>query len=138
MRSALPFSFACIALTAAVAAPQGAPFNKQRVTYVNDGLTLVGYVYKPNGAGPFPTVVWNHGSEKNPGGGPQYDSVAAIFVPAGYAVMAPMRRGHSDSQGAWISDTLQALRRSGKGLIAERLMVRVMGDEQPNDPMPGL
>ena len=70
---------------------QGQLFNKQRVTYQNGDLTLVGFVYKPDGPGPFPTVIWNHGSEKNPGGGPQFDSVAAVFVPAGYAVFAPTR-----------------------------------------------
>src|SRR5690348_6515428 len=71
---------------AASSLAQQPPFNKQRVTYPNGALTLVGYIYKPNGPGPFPTVVCNHGSEPNPGGGPRYDSVAAIFVPAGYAL----------------------------------------------------
>src|SRR5262245_45278682 len=64
-------------------------FNKQRVTFKNGDLDLVGYFFKPDGPGPFPAVVWNHGSEKNPGGGPQFDTVASIFVPAGYAVFAP-------------------------------------------------
>jgi carboxymethylenebutenolidase len=113
-------------------------FNKERVTYTNDGLTLVGYVYKPNGAGPFPTVVWNHGSEPKPGGGPQFDSVAAVFVPAGYVVVAPMRRGHSDSQGTYIQDTIRATReRSGEG-AAERLMVELMGSQQLADQLAGL
>jgi dienelactone hydrolase len=113
-------------------------YNKQRVTYANGSLTLVGYIYKPDGAGPFPTVVWNHGSEPNPGGGPQFDSVAAIFVPAGYVVVAPMRRGQSDSQGKYIQDTIRATaQRSGES-AAERLMVELMGSEQLSDQLAGL
>jgi dienelactone hydrolase len=117
---------------------QQQPFNKQRVTYKNGALTLVGYIYKPDGPGPFPTVVWNHGSEPNPGGGPQFDSVAAIFVPAGYAVVAPTRRGHGDSQGQYIQDTIRAtMQRSGEA-AGERLMVQLMGSEQLSDQLAGL
>jgi len=117
---------------------QQPPFNKQRVTYPNGTLKLVGYIYKPNGPGPFPTVVWNHGSEPNPGGGPQYDSVAAIFVPAGYVVVAPMRRGHSDSQGKYIQDTIRATNQRSGEAAAERLMVELMGSEQLSDQLAGL
>src|SRR6476660_9797678 len=63
--------------------------NKQRVTFKDGDLTLVGFLYKPDGNGPFPAIIWNHGSEQNPGTGPEYDSVAAIFVPAGYVVFGP-------------------------------------------------
>jgi dipeptidyl aminopeptidase/acylaminoacyl peptidase len=121
---------------ASVAQPR--PFNKQRVTYTNGALTLVGYIYKPDGPGPFPTLVWNHGSEPNPGGGPQFDSVAAIFVPAGYAVVAPMRRGHSDSQGTYIQDTIKATNERSGEAAAERLMVELMGSEQLGDQLAGL
>ena len=44
---------------------------KQRVTFKSGSLTLVGYLFKPAGRGPFPAVLWNHGSERNPGGGPR-------------------------------------------------------------------
>ena len=120
------------------ATAQAPLYHKQRVTYSNGSLTLVGYAYHPDGAGPFPTVIWNHGSEHNPGGGPQFDSVAAMFVPAGYAVFAPMRRGHSDSQGDWIQDAIHATMSSQGEAAAERLMVRMMGSEQLDDQLAGL
>lgn len=59
-------------------------------------------VMTQEGPGPFPAIVWNHGSEKDPGRGPQFDTVAKMFVPAGYVVFAPMRRGHGESQGPYI------------------------------------
>jgi dienelactone hydrolase len=120
------------------ASAQQRPFNKQRVTYANGALTLVGYIYKPDGPGPFPTVVWNHGSEPNPGGGPQFDSVAAIFVPAGYVVVAPTRRGHGDSQGTYIQNTIAATRQRSGEEAAERVMVQLMGSEQLSDQLAGL
>src|SRR5262245_55868429 len=93
------------ALAATEAVAQTAPYNKQQVSITSAGLKLVGYSYKPAGAGPFPTVIWNHGSEKDPaGGGAQFDSAAAVFVPAGYAVFATVRRGHSGSEGTYIVD----------------------------------
>ena len=117
---------------------QQPPFNKQRVTYTNGALTLVGFIYKPDGPGPFPTLVWNHGSEPNPGGGPQFDSVAAIFVPAGYVVVAPTRRGHGNSQGTYIQDTIRLTRQKSGDAAAERLMVQLMGSEQLDDQLAGL
>ena len=122
---------------AVVAAPQ-APFNKQKISFKSGGLTLAGYVFKPDGAGPFPTLIWNHGSEQNPSGGPQFDSVAAIFVPAGYAVVAPVRRGQGGSEGDYIQDRIQA-EFSGSGpAAAEQLMVELMESEQLGDQLAGL
>lgn len=129
----LVLGVACIAAFAW----QGTFFNKTRVTFKSGDLTLVGYAYHPDGAGPFPTVIWNHGSEKNPGGGPQFDSVAAVFVPAGYAVFAPVRRGHSDSQGTYIVDSLNVLRALGNG--SERAaMVKLHDTEQIADQLAGV
>ncbi|MEP6763994.1 MAG: prolyl oligopeptidase family serine peptidase [Gemmatimonadaceae bacterium] len=118
--------------------PLQAPlFNKQRVTYKNGALTLVGFSYHPNGAGPFPTVVWNHGSEKNPGTSPQFDSVAAIFVPAGYAVFAPMRRGHGNSEGTYIVDSVAKIRETDKD-GALKLTVHLLETEQLEDQFAGI
>lgn len=116
---------------------QQAPFNKQRVVFKSGSLSLVGYVYHPDGAGPFPTLVWNHGSEKNPGGGPQFDSVAKIFVPAGYAVFAPVRRGHGGSEGTYIADSLNVLRGRGDG-SAIPAAVHLLEGEQLDDQLAGL
>ena len=122
----------------ATAAAQQAPLNKQRVTFKSGALTLAGFAYHPDGTGPFPTVIWNHGSEKNPGGGPQFDSVAAIFVPAGYAVFAPMRRGHGGSEGRYIVDSLNVLRAKGDGSGAPAAAVRLLETEQLDDQLAGL
>ena len=129
------FFAAAIATTQAVA--QTAPYNKQQVTITSAGLKLVGYSYKPAGAGPFPTVIWNHGSEKNPGGGSQFDSVAAVFVPAGYAVFATVRRGHGGSEGTYIVDTLNVLRAKADDSYGE-VMVKLLETQQLDDQLAGI
>jgi dienelactone hydrolase len=124
---------------ASVPAEAQAPvFNKRHVTFKSGDLILVGYLYKPRGDGPFPAVVWNHGSEPDPGGGAQFDSVAAIFVPAGFAVLAPMRRGHSDSQGEYIRDSIDresSLRGTAAGI---RLGAQLLETSQVDDQLAGL
>jgi len=121
------------------AAAQAPPlFNKRHVTFRSGDLTLAGYIYKPTGGGPFPAVLWNHGSEPDPGAGAQFDSVAAIFVPAGFVVFAPMRRGHSDSQGEYIRDAIQnesSVRGPAAGM---ELGARLLETQQVDDQLAGL
>src|SRR5215470_13127825 len=64
----------------ATAVGSGKP-SKVRVTFKSGNLTLVGYLFKPDGDGPFPALIWNHGSEQDPASGMQFDTVAQIFVP---------------------------------------------------------
>jgi hypothetical protein len=73
----------------------------QTVNFKSGDHTLLGVLYKPEGRGPFPALIWNHGSEKAPEAGPQFGSVASIFVPVGYVVFAPVRRGHGSSTGRY-------------------------------------
>ena len=61
-------------------------------------------VFRPNGPGPFPLLIINHGKEA---GEPRYQQrdrfifMATAFVKRGYAVMVPMRRGFADSTGRY-------------------------------------
>jgi carboxymethylenebutenolidase len=112
--------------------------TRQRVTFKSGNLTLVGYVFKPEGPGPFPAILWNHGSEPNPDAGLQFDTVANYFVPAGYVVFAPMRRGHGASEGTYIVRILDLTRRVQGVDGANREMVRLMDSEQLDDQLAGL
>src|SRR5690348_6867745 len=120
------------------ASAQQPAYNKQHVTFPSGSLTLGGFVFKPNGPGPFPLVVWNHGSEHFPDRGPQFDSVAAVFVPAGYAVFAPMRRGHGDSQGTWVTTTINETRATSGMIAGGEMQVHLLETEQLDDQLAGL
>jgi dienelactone hydrolase len=109
-------------------------FGKQRVSFRSGELTLAGFLFRPEGSGPFRALLWNHGSEKDPDGRGQFDAVAAVFVPAGYVVFAPLRRGHGDSEGRYIQQEL-------RGESAERRLrrqVELLEGEQLDDQLAAL
>lgn len=58
----------------------------QTVTYRNGDLELRGFLYRPQGNGPFPAIVYNHGSEKTLA---YVDNLARPFVRQGYVFFAP-------------------------------------------------
>ena len=37
-------------------------YSVEKLAYNHDGMTLVAWLMKPRGTGPFPLVVWNHNS----------------------------------------------------------------------------
>src|SRR5689334_11525885 len=78
---------------------------QELVSFSAGELTLKGFLWKPPGAGPFPAILWNHGSEKLPG---SVDSVAPFFVTHGYVFFVPHRRGQGRSPGRYIMDQLNA------------------------------
>jgi len=110
----------------------------EKVTFESDGLTLVGFLYHPAGSGPWPALIWNHGSEKDPGAGPQFPTVASVFVPAGYLVFAPERRGHGESEGDYILDRAKFTGRVQGGDAAGQLVVRLLATEQLKDQLAAL
>jgi dienelactone hydrolase len=78
--------------------PQPLPEGAQLVTFdAGDGKALHGFFYLPAGDGPFPAVLWNHGSEKLPGWQPE---LAAFYTSHGYAFFIPHRRGQGKSSDA--------------------------------------
>jgi carboxymethylenebutenolidase len=73
------------------------------VTFTSGELLLHGFVYKPEGNGPFHAVLWNHGSEPRPGWLP---GIAPFFVAREYVLFIPHRRGQGRSPGLYIMDLL--------------------------------
>ena len=61
-------------------------------------------VFRPNGPGPFPLLIINHGKDA---GDPRLQArdrfifMATAFVKRGYAVLVPMRQGFADSTGTY-------------------------------------
>jgi carboxymethylenebutenolidase len=96
-------------------APQPAP---QTVEILSGSLRLKGFLWKPQGLGPFPAVVFNHGRSDTP----QLHSrplnlriedaaevLGPVFVRHGFVFLYPFRRGEglSADQGQFIGDLLE-------------------------------
>ena len=61
-------------------------------------------VFQPNGPGPFPLIIINHGKDSGrPSLQPRdrFYHMATAFVKRGYAVMVPMRQGFANSTGRY-------------------------------------
>jgi len=116
-RTLISASIAALAMLPAVAHLQELPASdaaaqldyrmNERIVQVpagGDGVTLETTVFQPNGPGPFPLIVINHG--KDPGRPSlqprdRFYHMASAFVKRGYAVMVPMRQGFSNSGGRY-------------------------------------
>jgi dienelactone hydrolase len=73
----------------------------QEVVFASGSLQLHGFLWKPDGAGPFPAILWNHGSEKRPGAQPE---LAKFYTDHSYVFFVPHRRGQGRSPGPYIQD----------------------------------
>ncbi|MBM3524245.1 MAG: hypothetical protein FJX57_14920 [Alphaproteobacteria bacterium] len=114
VRIALLAASALVASTDALAQAQ-----PELVAFRSGELELKGFLWKPQGNGPFPAVLWNHGSEKLPG---SVETVARFFLPRNYVFFVPHRRGQGRSPGPYIMDQLNT---AGGGAARSALLVRL-------------
>jgi dienelactone hydrolase len=121
-----------------VAAP--AALAAQTVTFNSGGKVLHGLLYRPEGEGPFPAVLYNHSSAPAMLNNQAFELLAPFFVAHGWAFFAPYRRGQglSADAGPYILDEIAAARARGGGAAASATLVRLMSTEQLQDQMAGL
>jgi len=86
--------------------------SPQEVVFPSGGLQLHGFLWKPSGPGPFPAVLWNHGSEKLPGSQPD---LARFYTGHSYVFFVPHRRGQGRSPGPYIQDLVAQAPPSQRG-----------------------
>lgn len=104
-------TIAAVVVAASVAAASVAAADPPKPTEVwlrGKAGKLQAWLWRPPGAGPFPAVVYNHGSEKDPLVG-TYGDVGPFFVKNGFAVLFPYRRGSGKSDGRHWEDGIDAL-----------------------------
>jgi carboxymethylenebutenolidase len=89
------------------------------VSFPSHGLTLHGWIYRPQGPGPFPAVLWNHGSEKNPTAHPE---LGKFYTSHGFVLFLPVRHGHAPSPGEYIQDVIEqyAAKATDRTLVAKK------------------
>lgn len=87
----------------------------QTVAFPSGEITLHGVLYKPEGQGPFPAVLYNHGSAPGMLSGSAFEAIGPVFVRHGWVFFAPYRRGQglSESAGPYIGDQINLARRTG-------------------------
>jgi dienelactone hydrolase len=81
------------------------PYEQWRTAYPSDGRELAGFWLVPEGAGPFPVAVFNHGSD-----GLLPASMPGVLAlrDMGYATFLGIRRGHNEQPGTFWLDRVTA------------------------------
>ncbi len=78
-----------------------AAVEPMEVQFPSAEQTLHGFLWMPEGSGPFPAVIYNHGSEKLPG---SFPSPGHFWTDHGFVFFVPHRHGHGRSPGDYIVD----------------------------------
>ncbi|MEM9152362.1 MAG: dienelactone hydrolase family protein [Cyanobacteria bacterium P01_F01_bin.3] len=88
-------------------------FETEEITFASADLNLHGFIHKPEGNGPFPAILLNHGSEHPKSG----KLIANPYVSRGYVIFFPHRRGQgrSSDQGDYIMDLIRQEPESNRG-----------------------
>lgn len=77
--------------------------SPEEIKFSSGKLSLHAFLYKPDGNGRFPAILYNHGSERKPGSKPE---IGKFFSDKGYVVFVPHRRSHGRSPNDAHIDTL--------------------------------
>src|SRR5229473_2316840 len=79
----------------------------EEVFYPSGKLRIQAYLYKPAGEGPFPVVIYNHGSRPTRERVPMpFVYVGSMLEASGYLVLVPERRGYGLSDGPTFSEVV--------------------------------
>jgi dienelactone hydrolase len=140
---ALQLSAVVVVQTVSPSAPSAAP----QIANVRSGeLYLKGYFWKPAGRGPFPAILFNHGSGADD---PQHTAgrtmaeaasdLAPIFLKHGYAFFYLCRRGQglSADQGPFMQDLLKQAEAKGAD-ARKQLHYQLITGSQLDDALAGL
>jgi carboxymethylenebutenolidase len=110
------------------------------VTFPSGELALHGVVFKPEGPGPFPAIVYNHGSAPGMLSKDAFDALGPAFVAHGWVFFGPYRRGQglSASAGAYIGSEIDSARKAGGMAAGVAAMVHLLETDHLNDQLAAL
>jgi dienelactone hydrolase len=123
------------------------PASPETVVIPSGKLLLKGFLWRPAGTGPFPAVLFNHGSGSSDGahtGELEITEAAArlapVFAKHGYAFLYLFRRGQglSADQGPFMQDLLQREKAANGDAARKRLQLLLMTTDHLDDVMAGL
>src|SRR5882762_2722275 len=112
----------------------------ETVTFPSGEITLHGVLYKPEGAGPFPAVIYNHGSAPGMMSKEAFAALGPVFASHGWVFFGPYRRGQglSASAGPYIGDQIAAAEKSDGISAGAAAMVRLLETDHLNDQLAAL
>ncbi len=139
-RRLLPVGLVFGPLTVGAAVPQGVAPEPEIVLFPSGGRTLGGELYKPAGLGPFPAVLYNHGSAPGMLSSQASRAIGPRFARSGWLFFMPYRRGQglSADAGPYLGDALAAARQQGGLKQASATLSHLMATTQLDDQLAAL
>ncbi len=118
----------------------GRPSAAQTVAFPSGELTLHGSLFRPAGPGPFPAVLYNHGSAPGMLSVGAAEVLGPVFTERGWVFFMPYRRGQglSAAAGPYIMDEVNAAEKRGGIRVAAALVVRLLEHEHLDDQLAAL
>jgi len=110
------------------------------VHYRIDGRACGGELFKPPGDGPFPAVLYNHGSAPGMLNSQASKAIGPLFASHGFVFLMPYRRGQglSAAAGPYIGDEISSAFAHGGMAESERTMTRLLSGEHLQDQLGAL
>ncbi len=140
MKASLVIASFLLLLTTAAARATGMPNDPEVVHFQSGNLTLGGEIFKPNGDGPFPAVLYNHGSAPGMLNSQASKIIGPLFAAKGWVFFMPYRRGQglSAKAGPFIGDQMSQARATGGAREAAATMTRLLATDHLQDQMAAL
>jgi dienelactone hydrolase len=115
-------------------------YAAETVTFPSGEITLHGVLYKPEGTGPFPGIIYNHGSAPGMMSEQAFAALGPVFRSHGWVFFGPYRRGQglSASAGPYIGDQIAAAEKAGGISEAAATMVRLLETDHLDDQFAAL
>jgi len=141
LRGKVRAALAAVALLVAACAQEGrgasTPLTGAVVEYgrAPSGAALRGALYLPRGAGPFPVLLYAHGSARGSLSNEAFEAIAPAFTSRGWAVFAPYRRGQGLSRdaGPYVRDEIDSARNAGGMEQAQARLARLLATDHMDD-----
>jgi carboxymethylenebutenolidase len=110
------------------------------VSFPSGARVLHGVVYQPGGSGPFPAILFNHGSAPGMQSKEAFDALGPVFARHGWVFFGPYRRGQglSASAGPYIGDQIAAAKKNGGIKAGAATMVRLLETDHLDDQLAAL
>lgn len=129
-----------VAVTVTEACPGAAAAAPEQVHFQSERKDLGGELYRPKGEGPFPAVLYNHGSAPGMLNSQAAQAIGPLFAERGWIFFMPYRRGQGTSAGAgpYIGDEIARARKSGGADEAAATLVRLLETDHLQDQLAAL
>jgi dipeptidyl aminopeptidase/acylaminoacyl peptidase len=116
------------------------PGATEIVSFPSGSLTLHGLLLRPAGKGPFPAVLYNHGSAPGTANNLAFANIAPVFVARGWVFFMPYRRGQgvSESAGPYIGDEIEKAKKAGGMDAAAAVQLRLLQTDHLEDQLAAL